>query len=289
MRLRATGEELFIDPAGHVERFAPPAFPTNGPLGALAFRVDASSVNGELFSVGMLQDAEHNAPVVALARRAPGGWSFSADALHPASHSGLEIFTLWGSSPKAPAGVTALVADPQRARAWAQFVGFHADGTFLPAQPVATLFDLGERPRPCTLADRTATTRAAVPFRQDKTVLFPGARHPVLIHEPRPKNAVGVDEPLVLMTSGAVIHGTPTSPCLAAFEADGINNAPIGAVLPGDLSRAWLFRFTADPPPGAAKRAEPGLALEYRPMVCRYDPSARIPEVVWTQEGTTRP
>ena len=296
VRLQAP-QEIFVDPSGRVERFTPAPFPGSGPLGTLDFRAEPGSLGGELLGVGLLQDPEHNWLAVALAKRVPGGgWSYLADALLPQRQSGLAVFTTWGSSSSGPLGVTALVADPQHGRAWAHFIGFRGDGSFLPAQPVATLLDLGERPRPCTLAERTGTARAAIPFKLDRTVLFPGARHPVLVHEPRAKNAVGVAEPVVLMTSGAVVHGTPTSPCLAAFQADGIGNPSIGAVVPGDLSRAWLFRLATDAParPGPGRRpdpshSQPGVTLEYRPMVCRYDPSARIPEVVWAQEGTTRP
>jgi hypothetical protein len=116
-------------------------------------------------------------------------------------------------------------------------------------------------------------------------------RHPVLIQEPRPKNAVGVAEPMVLLTESAVVHGTPTSPCLAAFHAESAMNAPMSAALPGDLAHSWLFRSTYDAPRPPGRRPDPGMTptLEYRPMACHYDANARIPEIVWTQEGTTRP
>ncbi len=293
VRLRSDGEVIFVDPAGRIEHFVPASFPAGGPLGALEFRAEPGSVGGELLGVGLLQDTDGHWSTVSLARRAPGGgWSYLADALLPPHQNGLLADSTWGASSRAPVGITSLVVDPQHARAWAHFVGFRPDGTFLPAQPVATPLDLGERPRPCTLAERTGTPRAAIPLRIDRTVLFPGARHPILVQEPRPKNAVGVAEPLVLMTSGAVVHGTPDSPCLAAFQADSTANTPIGAVIPGDLSHAWLFRLVSDvpaKPAGKPRRAEPGATMEYRPMACHYDPSARIPDVVWTQEGTTRP
>ena len=125
-------------------------------------------------------------------------------------------------------------------------------------------------------------------FKLDNAVLFPGARHPVLVQEARAKNAVGVAEPQVLLTGSAVVHGTPASPCLGAFQADSVvRGALVDAVIPGDPARSWLFRATLDGP----RRGEPTgtTALEYRPMSCRYDGNARIPEIVWSQDGTSRP
>ena len=127
-------------------------------------------------------------------------------------------------------------------------------------------------------------------------VLFPGARHPVLVQEPRPKNAVGVAEPLALITRGAVVQGTPEAPCLGAFEAEpppnAVGSAAMGAVIPGDLAHAWLFRAASDAPaprPGRRGQSGPSPALEYRPMACHYDPTARVPESIWNSPGTTRP
>jgi hypothetical protein len=178
-------------------------------------------------------------------------------------------------------------------RAWAHFIGFRSDGTFLPAEPLPTLFDLGDRPKPCTPADRAGSPRFPVLFSGDgERPFFPGMRHPVLVNEPRSRAAVGVDAPLALLTSDAVVHGTPASPCVAAWAATGVGKgSPMGAVLPGDLSRAWLFRYTTEPAhPG--KRGEPAAAasaVEYRPMNCRFDPAARIPEAIWNEPGTAHP
>jgi hypothetical protein len=71
----------------------------------------------------------------------------------------------------------------------------------------------------------------------------------------------------------------------------------MGAVIPGDLAHAWLFRVPFDGPaprPGRRGRAgsagsDPAPALEYRPMACHYDPTARVPEAIWNAPGTTRP
>jgi hypothetical protein len=299
----AAGDEIFADAKGRVERYASTPWPATGPLGALDFRADAAAVGGELLGLGLLQDPDHEWAAVALARRTASGWAYSAQALLP-QRAGTPFVadTTWGSSGKSPVGVTALLADPQHGRAWAHFIGFRGDGTFTAPQPVATLADLGDRPRPCALADRTGTARAAMLLKSSHgTVFFPGARHPVLVFEPRPKNAVGVAEPQVLLTAGAVVHGTPASPCLGAFVAESaVRGVPVSAVIPGDPSRSWLFRLGDAPPPEAtagSHRRGPAphgntsasVALEYRPMTCHYDASARIPDIVWTQEGTSRP
>src|SRR5262249_7851405 len=151
---------------------------------------------------------------------------------------------------KAAIGVTSMVGDKRRARGWAYFQGFRADGTFAPPSPLATLLDLADRPRPCSAADRAASPRfEAVLFGKSQPI-FPGMRHSVLVSEPLTKNAVGVTEPIALLTSAAVSHGPPSSPCVAGWEAKGVGKSGvervgIGAVLSGDLSHSWLFRNVA--------------------------------------------
>ncbi len=292
------GLEIFVDPAGRVERYTSTPWPTTTALGQIDLRTDAAALGGELLGVGLIKGTDEW-PAAVLARRAPGGtWSYTAEGLTPAPAGTLVALTNWAWSARAPVGVFALIADPAHAHAWAHFVGFRGDGGFLPAQPVPTLYDLGERPRPCSLADRTGTARVPIPYftQSGHAVLFPGARHPVLVQEPRSKSAVGIAEPLILITSGAVVQGTPASPCLAAFQADSASNpaAPVSAAIPGDLAHAWLFRASTDAPPRAGRRAQAATqaatqALEYRPMVCHYDPTAHVPESIWGSPGTSRP
>jgi hypothetical protein len=112
-----------------------------------------------------------------------------------------------------------------------------------------------------------------------------------------------------LLTWGAILHGPPSSPCLAAWDAVSFSNPgspPVTAVLSGDLEHAWLFRtVTPDAPaprpgsprppstPGgstasAARPASDLKTIEYRPMACRFDPTAKVPESVWSAPGTLR-
>ena len=74
-----------------------------------------------------------------------------------------------------------------------------------------------------------------------------------------------------------------------AIEARGLARSSISAVLSGDLRRAWLFRATLSggPAPSPRRADAPAAAgLEYRPMVCHFEPSARVPEAVWSEPGT---
>jgi hypothetical protein len=289
---KTPGEEIFVDPKGRVERYAAAPLPTQSPLGPLDPRPDATTSAGELLDVGLLLDDSRAATTVLVAKRsAAGAWSYAAESLLPSRAGGpLATFTTWSSTPKAT-GMMALVAEPTHARAWAHFLGFRPDGGFLPAEPLPTLNDLGARPRPCTTAERAGGPRVALPLKAHGTILFPGARHPVLVFEPRTRNGPAVGEPLVLLTSGAVVHGTPASPCLAAFQAESAHRALVSAAIPGDVARSWLFRAVYDAPLPRGRRADPNAThvLEYRPMTCRYDPAAAIPEIVWSQEGTSRP
>ncbi|MFT3773333.1 MAG: sialidase family protein [Minicystis sp.] len=288
---------FFIDAAGRVVRYEPYTFPSASPVsGALDLRTDASAVGGELLAVGLLREGDEWSSV-ALGRRNGTGTAATTTVtafslLPPRSGVPLAAYTSWAWSPKAPVGVSEVVADAAHAKAWAHFVGFRSDGTFGPAEPVPTLFDLGDRPRGCSAAERASTPRVNVPFTLEGRPLFPGARHPVIVREPKPKNAVAVDDSLVLLTSGAVLQGTPSAPCVAAWEAPAVGRNAAGAILPGDLAHAWLFRFSQDVPKSAGKRAEaadPVPTLEFRQMSCRYDPAARVPDAVWNEPGTSRP
>src|SRR5690606_38573498 len=109
-------------------------------------------------------------------------------------------------------------------------------------------------------------------------------RHPVVV--PGAGEGGTVDGALHLLTSGVVLHGTPTSPCVAGWEATGIDGRRAAAVILGDLSRAWVFRLA---PAGAGTSPRPATAgavdVEVRAMSCRWDPAAPVPEGVWDEVG----
>jgi hypothetical protein len=290
----------FVDMRGRIEKYEPPSWPSVSAFGLdLKVETDAAAVGGELIGVGLLRTSGGEWTTAGLARRLRGttgiAWRYSADTILPlhTGDSGLVAQARWASSPATPIGIAALVADPRRARAWGHFLGIGKGGTFMPAEPLATLFDLGDRPRPCTPSDRAAGVRFSVPFQAGPDqVMFPGMRHPVIVNTPHRTTAVGIDEPMILLTADAVLFGQPASPCIAAWEGEAVGRVLVSALIPGDLSRGWIFRLhntdAAAENPAEASGA-PAAVLEYRPMSCRFDPSARIPESVWNERGTTLP
>jgi hypothetical protein len=102
-----------------------------------------------------------------------------------------------------------------------------------------------------------------------------------------PAAPASLQEPIVLLTSSAVLHGTPAAPCVAGWEANAIGRAPIAAVLAGDLARSWIFRLVGTP--AAAAQAVNGVTIEARPIACRFEPGAKVPDAIWNEQATSRP
>ncbi|WP_437591801.1 hypothetical protein [Sorangium sp. So ce1000] len=280
---------FLYEPPGRLQRFDFPSWPASGLHGNLDVRTDAVLADGQPVGVGMVRQAS-NGPVTAmlLAHRpappagastpGPGAaWAIEAVTVAPPAGRDRIVHTDWtyaGSS----IGVTTLVAEPGHAAAWAIFQPFRGDGSLGPAQPLPTPFDLGDPPRPCSAAERAATARHEAPLFLGNEALFPGTRHPVLVVDTA--NPSGPPEVTVLLTSTTVLHGTPAAPCVAGWEARAIGRAPRSAIIPGDLAHSWLFRAAAG---SAAAGGSSGPAVELRPMACRFDPGAEVPEAVWSE------
>jgi hypothetical protein len=135
-----------------------------------------------------------------------------------------------------------------------------ATGTAL-GEPVAVPgpASASDPPRACDRAMREGTPRLVV-----STPV--GSVHPVLV--------TGGSEPArAMLTTQAVMHGTPAAPCVAVLESQGVvlgdtETTQERALLPLDeLERSWLFRL--------AERTE-GRSVEVRPMRCRFDPKAEV-------------
>lgn len=198
------------------------------------------------------------------ARRAPDGWAFEALTLTyraPSEHGieqRAEVSYLNGA-----AGVAVSTSDPA-GRGSAFLAAFRAEGALLEAPvQVPVQADLGPSPRPCVATDRASTPRIVAPFPADM-------RRPVIITDP-------VEPMRVLVTADAVLHGTPESACVAAYEAMLVSSEAPGrpplerALLFTDVaSRSFLFR-----PDPRVSGPRPG--FEYRTMTCRSDPSAEVP------------
>lgn len=152
------------------------------------------------------------------------------------------------------------------------FAMFFKDDALGPAVPLPTLDDLSARPRACTADERMTTPRSVSSFIGPGSIpLFAADRSPVLVTEPVPAgtsltSAVAVG-PTWMLVDGAVIHGTPSDPCVAFYRASSLRGGAI-AILSGDLQRAWLLRSAS---------GEGGVGVEVKPIACKRQPDALVP------------
>lgn len=201
-----------------------------------------------------------------------GGWALAAHTIAWNRPSEFGLVQRWDTMRTADrVGIELTTFEANAAWASSVFYPVRADGAVF-EEPIRlpTQLDLSEVPRACSLADRASSPRAVVPFQ-------PGTRHPVIVTDP-------VEPMRVLLTGDAVLHGTPASPCAAAYEAwvvpESASSQGERALLPVDgLERSWLFRMTE----GSRDQTR---SLEYRAMSCRFDPAAEVPEEAKNQNGT---
>lgn len=165
-------------------------------------------------------------------------------------------------------------------------VGYLLDEDGKPGAPIdlPTLADLVDRPQPCSAEDRKTTPRVTAPnFGRSGAMLFPNqARHPVMVTDTS-TGAAGATllttpmEPIWLLTSGAVLHGTKKDPCVAAWHAAGTRPGFV-AVVGGNPDHSFLFRQTS----GVKSTKAGGTGrwtqqIEVRPMTCRYQSDLVVP------------
>lgn len=280
-----------------------PSFPAWSKLahaGARDVSFDTAIADGKPMAVGTIgpSSGETNVPLtIQLASAEENGSSKTTTTalFPPTSTDHLRILSHdWTYRGSTEVGVIGISSEPRANRATAQFFPFRADGNFGASAELPTPFDLPEVPRPCKAEERRTTPRIAAHAISGNDLMFPGYRHPVFVSEEQ-KDKPSLDDALVLLTWGTILHGTKEAPCVAAWEAFGIT--PIGtvAVIGGDPSQAWLFRRVQDgsTEPGALRLGRLSLRredemLEHRPMSCRFDSSANIPESVWAQPGAFR-
>jgi hypothetical protein len=163
--------------------------------------------------------------------------------------------------------------DSASARAEAKLFLFRARGEVLdPPIDVPTQLSLPEKVERCSVGAEASTPRiVAAPY--------PGTRHPVVVSD-------GGDTPQTFLTSYAVLHGTPATPCVSSFDgepvvADGVAAPTTRVIIPlGDLPHAYLFRATAQ---GVEVR------LEYHPISCKLDPAAEVPPELYRAPGALVP
>lgn len=260
---------------------------------------DMAVVEGKPIAIGTVGSSgedDHGPLTLIIAQAKEGGLSkTTATALLPPSNKEQErlLNQDWTYRGPTEVGVVGLESEPEAGWARAAFFPFRADGTFTKSIELATPFDLPTMPRPCKSDERRTTPRLAGYAMTDREVMFPGTRHPVLVTEVQ-KDKLPVGDPMVLLTWSTVLHGTKESPCVAAWEAYGVGSSGLVAVISGDPSQAFLFRHVenvASPPGRDADQPSlrrTNMMFEHRPMACRFDSSALIPETVWSQPGTFR-
>jgi hypothetical protein len=127
--------------------------------------------------------------------------------------------------------------------------------------PVPTQLDLPSLPPACGDAERQATARVVAPY-------MSGTRHPVLV-------SAG-SMAWTLLSSRAVLHGTPSRPCVLGWDAQevGRQSQEVSALIAGDMRSGWLFRVTD------------GGGLQHRPLRCQPSPDEPLPDTLWREPGT---
>ncbi len=278
-------DTTFLDARGGTMRAELPDWSSAGVSGRA--RDDAARVGGRTVFIGVIDAG----PTVGLLGLRPdgGGITVEATTLAPPAAIGATALTSWTYAGPQPGFV--VVAADATGDGWSTSVwrAFGEDGTLGPPVVTPTIADLPERPRPCRPEEVRTTPRIeshiVAPGRGQ--ILVRGQRHPVVV--PGAGEGTTPDGALHLLTAGAVLHGTPSAPCLAGWEATGIDGRRAGAVILGDLTRAWIFRLAAPvagSPPRPASPASPGVVdVELRAMTCRWDPAAPVVEGVWDEVG----
>ena len=126
------------------------------------------------------------------------------------------------------------------------------------AHAAPTLSDLQQSVPVCSAEQRRLDARVVAP-----PVAW--ARFPIVVSD-------ALEPQRVLLTNRAVLHGTPESPCVVAFEAGTVEASDDGRefsalLFPEDWGRAWAFR---------ASEEEGEALVEYRPMACQLGSAPRL-------------
>ena len=209
------------------------------------------------------------------ARRDGAGWAFDtlATGLVEPSRFGLAQDSGLAYTSHLGGALHVTFWDPDGVRRSSWLYPYRASGDVADAPiPLPMLIDAGEKPNRCGSVTKTDTARTVVPMQA-------GTRHAVVVTD--------TTEPMrVLLTSGAVMHGSPSEPCVAAFDAEVVSIDPnLGTpeqeraiIVMDDLEHSWIFR-TAYSPMGEAR-------IETRVMSCRYDPTLEPPPEIFSLPGT---
>ena len=289
--VRASADDktaYFVDTAGKVKAFRYPESSLELLDGALLAAGDAVHVDGAFLPSSQLGGDHPDAPEVTVLFQPPAPsaapaepWVTWAMTLAPGADRRESRFTRsdW-TYDRGHLAVWALHVVPDAAYATAWMSTVLANGTLAAPVRLPTPHDLPRTPRPCTAAEHRDLPRVKMPLELHGSVLFPGARHPVLVTEVAPPDPAPVPDPRLasraappkpaaigrasLLTTGYVLRGTPSSPCLDAIAARGTDDPLTATLLMGDLQRGWYFRAASHD-------------IEVRPLTCRFDPGATVP------------
>jgi hypothetical protein len=173
------------------------------------------------------------------------------------------------------AGRVVSLGDAQGKVATSALYPFRSSGAIVdPPVQLPTQLDLPAVPRACTAGERKSTPRVVA-------TSLPGTRHPIIIVD-------AVEPTRVLLTDDAVLHGAPTSPCVAAYGASLVTSDVSArarietAIIPLETpDRAWIFRA-----PRSKSDKDTLPAVEYRPMSCKPDSAAEVPVEVYREKDT---
>lgn len=244
--------------------------PVPWPSSRLATRnTEMARVSGQHVPVRVLADGA----VLLRARRDGSGWAFDAFTTGLATPKSFGLvqyrdIAYVGGQP----GLHLTLMDRDGLDRRSAIFPFTTSGAAAgPPVAVPTQRDTGDQPKRCGGVTKESTPRVIIPYQG-------GTRHPIIVSD--------ATEPVrVLLTSRAVMHGTPAEPCVAAFDAEGVVLDPSdpstrqdrALILLDDLEHAWIFKSASD---------DDSSKLEYRQMSCRFDPSAEVPFEVYGQTGT---
>jgi hypothetical protein len=298
--VRATGKRAtYFDAQSAATSFDYPVWPEVFADRRDAARGDAATLGGSPSAVAFV-DRAPLAQLFAIARpRAQGrGFDLEARTIAP-GYAELEWIY---SGDRTGVAALSFGAGPERADAWMlSDRGLDAEAVALPR-----LAHVADRVAACSTEKRRSTPRSISPhFTRSGALTSTAGRRAVLVTDAPSSGSASLGapvlEPIWLLTDGAVLHGSPADPCIAAWKASGLRGGAI-AVITGDLEHAWLIKeaFEVDPDAEkAARQPPPGVGgggsgrlsrlVMARPMSCKIDGSLAVPHEVATRAGGRMP
>jgi hypothetical protein len=255
LRTGTSAEGYFVDRRG--ASHGPHPLPS---FTASDFTVTDSAVAlDDPFALGVYLDDALTMRAASLIPLEPGAARLDV-GLAPDSGATRQVSTHW-SYRSGRAGVVVNIVQRDRVRASAYFVPFEPSGLGV-ATAVPTQLDADEPYRACSEADTQKTARVVAPA-------LVGTRHPVILD--------GEHEPM--MTSEAILAGTPASPCLFGWVADPRRPGGSRAFISADPTNSWLLQV--------ARRTKSG--VEAVPMRCAMDRAPAMPRWIDGFAATERP